>query len=263
MSCGPVAEGLHHHERGEDDEDLPARPRHELQRVVEPVTPAQHDGRGLMRRGREVGEAEPAQRRDAQGEAAADQEDLEIGQLQQRQRAEHQPVGDERSERGDCSHAAEHHRELTRAGPLHGEGLLHGRQVVEARGHQHGGEIEPPERGQEAGHRDPDSHDGEGQDREGLLAPDEQHEHHGEREKARHLAKALEHPDLPARERRLLDHEVVDQHRPGLEGDGNGGGEQEQQNLRAAPAVLQHPRPVVEQREAESGLQWFGHWESC
>ena len=156
-------------------------------------------------------------------------------------------------------HAAEHHGKLARARPLHGEGLLHGREVVEADGHQHRREVDPPHRGQEADEGDPDPHHREGEDREGLLAPHEQHEDDGEREKARYFPQALEDADLAARERRLLDHEVVDEDRPGLEGDGARGGEEEEQDLRAPPAALEHPRPVGEDGEAGRVLPWRGH----
>ena len=217
---GPVSELLHHHERGEHDEDLAPCPGQELERVVEPVARAEHDRGGLVHGVPEMGESEPAEGRDAERHHPPGEEHLEIGEPEERQRAEDETKGGERGERGDRPHAAEDHGKLARARPLHGEGLLHGREVVEAGGHHQRREVDAPDRRQEADEGNPDPHHRERQDREGLLAPDEEHEDDREREEARHLAKALEEADLAPGECRLLDHEVVDEDRPRLEGDG-------------------------------------------
>jgi hypothetical protein len=55
---------LNHHEGREDDEDLPPRARHELQRVVKPVAPAQDHLLGLGIGAFELREGEETDQRD-------------------------------------------------------------------------------------------------------------------------------------------------------------------------------------------------------
>ena len=149
------------------------------------------------------------------------QVDPVVGHLVDLEDQVHRAVGDQGCRGSDRDQAAENTRRLLFREPLQGQRLADRLEVVEADRHQHGREVEAVLAREESGQRDPDAEHQHRDNGERLFTQDEDDEDGGKCEEARYLPQALQNADLAARERRLLDGEVVEQRLPGREPEGH------------------------------------------
>ena len=228
------AEMLDHHEGGKYHENLPTRPRHELQRVIEPVTASQDQPVMLRCVHREGGIGKPAIDGDGNGDAAAGHIDGVIAQPAPFEDDGDQPVGHKRGCRSRRHQPADDLRRAFLVDPLKLQRLVDRFVIVKADGADQRRDQQPGKAGEEGRHRDGGAERDKRQQRQRLFAHYNQHKDDPDSEESRDFADGLKPADLDAGEVRDLDREIVQQRKPGRKPERHREGHQEQQPDRAA-----------------------------
>ena len=229
-------EFLHHQPGRKHHENLPPRPAHKIQRIIQPVALAQHKAGVLddfLRKARE-GQAEE------QGGSNANQPKpgkhdfiVKVPILRdQPDRAKRQNL---RHGRGR-HHTGQKHRCLAHGKPLQRQRLVHRLVIMEANRHEQRGQVKPGRRRKIAGDGNAKAQNAEREPGEGLLAQQKQHEYCGKGQQPRNFPHRLLHTDFISGGTKGIAGKIVDQRLPSRKAGLIGRRGDNQKHARRAPA---------------------------
>ena len=211
-------EQLHHHEACEDHEDLPPRARHELQRIIKPVTAAQDHLLDLRMRGFKLRIDEKAQKRDDCREPAREPIDDIEGQVEPVPACHDQEIDQQGCPRPGGQKPAQRLRSPFLVDPLQLQRLVHCLVIMKPDGRQHGHHQNAAHLRELRCHRRRHTKQNKGHKPQHLFADKHDQGDHPNGKEARNFAHRVQPADVGTIKACHLDHEVIQKRRPRRKG---------------------------------------------